>query len=103
MKLSHVDAAGRARMVDVAEKPVTARTAVAEGAIQMSQEAFHLVAEGSVAKGDVLAVSEDVRYGGPRGEIVLRGAHAVQDVYIASADEVRFDVVTRLSSGVSER
>jgi len=58
MKLSHVDAAGRARMVDVAEKPVTARTAVAEGAIQMSQEAFHLVAEGSVAKGDVLAVSE---------------------------------------------
>lgn len=58
---------------------------------------------GSVRREDVLAVSEDVRYGGPRGEIVLRGAHAVQDVYIACADEVRFDVVARLSSGVSEK
>jgi len=58
MKLSHVDAAGRARMVDVGGKPVTARTAVAEGAIRMSAEAFRLVAEQAVAKGDVLGVSE---------------------------------------------
>jgi len=58
MKLSHVDEAGRARMVDVGDKPVTVRTAVAEGAIRMSQEAFRLVAEQQVAKGDVLAVSE---------------------------------------------
>src|SRR5207237_4799230 len=52
MKLSHVDEAGRARMVDVGEKPVTVRTAVAEGAIRMSREAFRLVAEQQVAKGD---------------------------------------------------
>ena len=58
MKLSHVDAAGRARMVDVGDKPVTARTAVAEGAIRMSADAFRLVAEEAVAKGDVLGVSE---------------------------------------------
>lgn len=58
VKLSHVDAEGRARMVDVADKPVTARTAVAEGAIRMSVEAFRLVAEGASPKGDVLAVSE---------------------------------------------
>ncbi len=58
MKLSHVDEAGRARMVDVGEKPVTVRTAVAEGAIRMSREAFRLVAEQQVAKGDVLGVSE---------------------------------------------
>lgn len=58
MKLSHVNAAGRARMVDVAEKPMTARTAVAEGAIRMSPEAYRLVADQAVAKGDVLAVSE---------------------------------------------
>ena len=58
MKLSHVDGAGRPRMVDVADKPVTVRTAVAEGAIQMSREAFRLVAEQAVAKGDVLNVSE---------------------------------------------
>jgi cyclic pyranopterin phosphate synthase len=58
MKLSHVDAAGRARMVDVADKPLSVRTAVAAGTIRMSAEAFRLVAEQAVAKGDVLAVSE---------------------------------------------
>src|SRR5437867_2469253 len=58
MKLSHVDEAGRARMVDVGDKPVTVRTAVAEGAIRMSREAFRLVADQQVAKGDALAVSE---------------------------------------------
>jgi cyclic pyranopterin monophosphate synthase len=58
MKLSHVDAAGRARMVDVGDKPITVRTAVAEGSIRMSAEAYRLVAEQAVAKGDVLAVSE---------------------------------------------
>jgi cyclic pyranopterin phosphate synthase len=56
--LSHLDDAGRARMVDVAGKPVTVRTAVAEGAIRMSAEAFRLVAAQQVAKGDVLAVAE---------------------------------------------
>jgi len=58
MNLSHVDAAGRPRMVDVTGKAATARTAVAEGAIQMSREAFQLVADGTLAKGSVLAVSE---------------------------------------------
>lgn len=58
MTLSHLDEAGRARMVDVGEKPVTARAAVAEGAVRMSPEAFRLVAEAAVAKGDVLAVAE---------------------------------------------
>jgi len=58
MKLSHVDAAGRARMVDVGDKPVMDRTAVAAGTIRMSQEAFRQIADQVVAKGDVLAVSE---------------------------------------------
>ena len=58
MKLSHVDEAGRARLVDVAGKPATVRAAVAEGTIRMSREAFQSVAEQQIAKGDVLAVSE---------------------------------------------
>src|SRR3989475_11041631 len=58
MKLSHVDAAGRARMVDVSDKPITVRTAVAEGSIRMSAEAYRLVADQAVAKGDVLAEGE---------------------------------------------
>ena len=58
MKLSHLDQAGRARMVDVGDKPISVRTAVATGAIRMSSDAFQLVADQTVAKGDVLAVSE---------------------------------------------
>src|SRR6266513_5740654 len=58
MKLSHLDQAGRARMVDVGDKPLMDRMAVATGAIQMSRGAFQQVAEQAVAKGDVLAVSE---------------------------------------------
>ena len=58
MKLSHLDAEGRARMVDVGDKPVSERTAVAEGAVRMSREAYELVAGEAVAKGDVLAVAE---------------------------------------------
>ena len=58
MKLSHVDESGRVRMVDVSGKPVTERTAVAQGAVRMSAEAFELVRQQAVAKGDVLAVAE---------------------------------------------
>ncbi len=58
MKLSHLDGAGRARMVDVGGKPETVRTAVAEGVVRMSQAAYEQVAGHAVAKGDVLAVAE---------------------------------------------
>ena len=58
MRLSHLDQAGRARMVDVGDKPMMDRSAVATGTIRMSPEAFRQVAEQAIAKGDVLAVSE---------------------------------------------
>ena len=58
MKLSHLDAEGRARMVDVGDKPVSDRTAVASGSIRMSIEAYELVAGKGVPKGDVLTVAE---------------------------------------------
>src|SRR6476659_11480915 len=45
-------------MVDVSSKPVSERTAVAEGRVRMSAEAFAQVADQAVAKGDVLAVAE---------------------------------------------
>ena len=56
--LSHLDEAGRARMVDVSGKPATERTATAEGLIRMSPEAYALVAAKAVVTGDVLAVAE---------------------------------------------
>jgi cyclic pyranopterin phosphate synthase len=58
VKLTHVDEAGRARMVDVGDKPESERMAVAEGEIRMSRQAYDLVAAHGVAKGDVLAVAE---------------------------------------------
>ena len=58
MTLSHLDESGRARMVDVGDKPETRRTAVAEGQVRMSREAYDRVAAHAVAKGDVLAVAE---------------------------------------------
>jgi cyclic pyranopterin phosphate synthase len=53
-RLSHVDAAGRVKMVDVGDKPVTAREAVARGVITMSGEALRLIRRGAIAKGDPL-------------------------------------------------
>ena len=57
----------------------------------------------SLRRDDLLGVSEGAHYGGPRGDVEMRGAHAVQDVYIARAEGVHFDVVARLSSGVTPR
>ena len=53
-QLSHVDARGRVKMVDVGDKPVTTREAVARGSISMSREALGLIRRGAVAKGDPL-------------------------------------------------
>ncbi|WP_072391234.1 cyclic pyranopterin monophosphate synthase MoaC [Hyphomicrobium sp. CS1GBMeth3] len=56
-KLTHLDEAGNARMVDVGEKHVTSRTAVAEGFIAMTPETLALALSGDAKKGDVLAAA----------------------------------------------
>ena len=53
----HVDARGRARMVDVGAKRVTRRMAVARGIVAMGSPAFDALASGRLAKGDALAVA----------------------------------------------
>ena len=57
-RLTHVDRGGRPRMVDVSEKPATARRAVAEAFVTLEQETLSLIIDGSLAKGDVLTVAE---------------------------------------------
>ena len=57
-RLTHVDRGGRPRMVDVSEKPPTARRAVAEGEVAVSPETLSLVIDGGGPKGDVLTVAE---------------------------------------------
>ncbi|WP_328295140.1 cyclic pyranopterin monophosphate synthase MoaC [Kineococcus sp. NBC_00420] len=56
-RLTHLDDAGHARMVDVSAKPVTAREARAEGFVRCSQAVLDLIAEGGLPKGDALAVA----------------------------------------------
>jgi len=58
MSLTHLDAEGRARMVDVGGKPATERTATAAGQVRMARPAFETVAAGRNAKGEVLTVAE---------------------------------------------
>ncbi|MFV9510077.1 cyclic pyranopterin monophosphate synthase MoaC [Tepidibacillus sp. LV47] len=57
-ELTHFNTQGRAKMVDVSEKQVTKRTAVARGTIQMKPQTLQLIREGKIGKGDVLAVAQ---------------------------------------------
>src|SRR5689334_4478738 len=57
-RLTHVDRSGRPRMVDVSEKALTARRAVAEAEVAVSDETLSLVIDGGGPKGDVLGVAE---------------------------------------------
>lgn len=57
-KLTHIDETGRARMVDVSAKAVTAREALAEGRVRMAPATLALALSGDAKKGDVRAVAE---------------------------------------------
>ncbi|MBO2943764.1 cyclic pyranopterin monophosphate synthase MoaC [Paenibacillus sp. F411] len=58
MELSHMNEQGRARMVDVTDKEVTHRTAVAQTAVRMHPNTLKRILEGGIEKGDVLAVAQ---------------------------------------------
>ena len=57
-KLTHMDEAGRPRMVNITEKPDTHRRAVAKGTVRMQASTFDLIKKGKMAKGDVLSVAQ---------------------------------------------
>ncbi|AWK49886.1 cyclic pyranopterin monophosphate synthase MoaC [Clostridium beijerinckii] len=58
MELTHINEEGRAKMVDVSEKSDTAREAIAIGYVSMKRETIERVKEGTISKGDVLAVAQ---------------------------------------------
>ena len=58
MDFTHFNEQGRAKMVDVGEKPVTERTAVAAGRVLVSRETLALIRSGGMKKGDVLTVAQ---------------------------------------------
>ena len=55
--LTHIDARGEARMVDVSAKPATTRTAIAEGRVVMNKATLELIVSGNAKKGDVLGTA----------------------------------------------
>jgi cyclic pyranopterin monophosphate synthase len=55
--LTHIDAKGEARMVDVSQKPATERIAIAEGAVVMQKATLELITQGNAKKGDVLGTA----------------------------------------------
>lgn len=57
MALTHFDDKGAAQMVDVSEKPVTSRVAVAEAWVKMAPDTFDIITEGRAKKGDVIGVA----------------------------------------------
>ena len=56
-QLSHLNARGEAHMVDVSDKAVTSRTAIAEGFVVMSPKTLDMILDGTAPKGDVLATA----------------------------------------------
>lgn len=56
--LTHFNEEGRARMVDVGGKTITERVAIASGQVYLKSETMHLIKEGNIKKGDVLAVAQ---------------------------------------------
>lgn len=58
MELTHFNEQGRARMVDVSEKEITKRTAVARSMIKMAAGTLSAIKSGKISKGDVLAVAQ---------------------------------------------
>jgi cyclic pyranopterin phosphate synthase len=58
MELSHIDAEGHIRMVDVGDKPDTERVAVARGEVHMQPETLRLIVENGLPKGDVLTTAQ---------------------------------------------
>lgn len=65
-QLTHVDDAGRVRMVDVGEKPNSRRVAVAAGEIRMRPETLAAIRSGSIEKGEALAVARIAAIGGAK-------------------------------------
>ncbi len=109
-KLSHLDAKGRVRMVDVGDKRVTRRVAIARGRVYMHRDTLALLRDGRTPKGDVLAIAHVAGVmGAKRAADLIPLAHPipVESVRLsfsldeeASAVGIEAQVATRARTGV---
>jgi cyclic pyranopterin phosphate synthase len=102
-KLTHLDDHGRATMVDVGQKAVTAREAVAEGFITLGPATLDAIATGNVPKGDVFAAARiaGIMAAKKCGELIPLchplGIESVEVAFEVQADRVRIEATTRIT------
>ena len=93
-KLTHFDERGGARMVDVGEKPETARTAIASGRIAMAPATIEAIRARAIGKGDVLAVATVAGVqGAKRAADLIPMCHPLRITGVELAFDVRDDAV----------
>jgi len=88
-RLTHIAADGRAQMVDVSAKPLTARTAVATGKIRLQRETLDLIANDQIAKGNVFVTA---RIAGIQA--AKQTAHLIPLCHTLPLGEVKIEIVT---------
>lgn len=88
-RLTHIGADGRAQMVDVSAKPLSARTAVAAGIIRLQRETLDLIANDQIAKGNVVATA---RIAGIQA--AKQTAHLIPLCHTLPLGEIKIDIVT---------
>jgi cyclic pyranopterin monophosphate synthase len=88
-RLTHIGADGRAQMVDVSAKPLSARTAVARGKIRLQRETLDLIANDQIAKGNVVATA---RIAGIQA--AKQTAHLIPLCHTLPLGEIKIDIDT---------
>ncbi|HEY2625782.1 MAG TPA: cyclic pyranopterin monophosphate synthase MoaC [Candidatus Udaeobacter sp.] len=88
-RLTHIGADGRAQMVDVSAKPLSARTAVATGKIRLRRETLDLIANDQIAKGNVVATA---RIAGIQA--AKQTAHLIPLCHTLPLGEIKIDIDT---------
>jgi cyclic pyranopterin monophosphate synthase len=86
-RLTHIAADGRARMVDVSAKPLSARTAVAAGTISLRRETTDLVRKNQISKGDVIATAKIAGI-----QAAKQTAHLIPLCHTLPLGEVKIDI-----------
>ena len=86
-RFSHLGADGRAQMVDVSNKPMSARTAIASGKISLRKETVDLIESNQVAKGDVIATAKIAGV-----QAAKQTAHLIPLCHTLPLGEVKIDI-----------
>src|ERR1700737_3244602 len=92
-RLTHIGHDGRAQMVDVSAKPLSARTAIAKGQIKLQRKTLDLISKDQIAKGNVFATA---RIAGIQA--AKQTAQLIPLCHILPISEVRIDIVTKSTS-----